>query len=69
MSIYEVSEVWAEGGSFVAEQSVRGITATYRMTNKQPPDRPSPFMLKILEPILLFDRSLDKRYRPEPSPV
>lgn len=40
---------------------MRGITATYRMTNKKPPDRPSPFLPKILEPIRKLEATLDGR--------
>ncbi len=32
-------------------QAVRGITATYRMTNKRPPERASPFVAKVLDPL------------------
>ncbi|CAN0038787.1 unnamed protein product, partial [Choristocarpus tenellus] len=37
-------------------QAVKGITATYRMTNKPPPERPSPFVTNILRPLREFDQ-------------
>ena len=36
-------------------QAVRGITATYRMTNKRPPERASPFVTKILDPLRVVE--------------
>lgn len=40
-------------GTFL--QAVRGITATYRMTNKRPPERASPFVTKILDPLRVLE--------------
>lgn len=36
-------------------QAVKGITATYRMTNKPPPQRPSPFVPNVLRALRDFD--------------
>lgn len=35
-------------------RQLRGITATYRMTNKPPPSRPSPYTSSILRPLIDF---------------
>ena len=35
-------------------RQLRGITATYRMTNKPPPTRPSPYTASILRPMMEF---------------
>ncbi|CAN0365797.1 unnamed protein product, partial [Hapterophycus canaliculatus] len=36
-------------------QAVKGITATYRMTNKPAPQRPSPFVPNVLRALREFD--------------
>lgn len=45
-------------------QAVRGITATYRMTNKRPPERASPFVAKILEPLRLLEPEMKGKVPP-----
>ena len=40
---------------FLSFQAVKGITATYRMTNKPAPQRPSPFVPNVLRALREFD--------------
>ena len=42
-------------------QAVRGITATYRMTNKRPPERASPFVTKIFDPLRAIEADVKGR--------
>ncbi|CAM9593693.1 unnamed protein product [Ectocarpus fasciculatus] len=56
-----VDSLWEKATSQVAAQcntilqAVKGITATYRMTNKPPPQRPSPFVPNVLRALREFD--------------
>ncbi|CAN0375511.1 unnamed protein product [Ascophyllum nodosum] len=56
-----VQDLWAKATSQVAEQcmamlqAVKGITATYRMTNKPAPQRASPFVPNVLRALREFD--------------
>ncbi|CAM9784594.1 unnamed protein product [Chrysoparadoxa australica] len=45
-------------------QAVKGITATYRMTNKRAPDRASPFVKNITRPLREFEREWGSRAPP-----
>jgi len=55
-----VEKLWGEvvvyitGQCTTMLQAVRGITATYRMTNKPAPKSPSPFVRNILQPLKDF---------------
>lgn len=57
-----VGNLWEKTTSQVAEQcmamlqAIKGITATYRMTNKPPPHRPSPFVPNVLRALREFDQ-------------
>ena len=44
--------------------AVKGIAATYRMTNRPPPTQPSPFVNAILRPLHDFDTSVSSRTPP-----
>ncbi len=44
--------------------AVKGIAATYRMTNRPPPTQPSPFVNTILRPLHDFDTSVSDRTPP-----
>ncbi|CAN0116944.1 unnamed protein product [Scytosiphon promiscuus] len=56
-----VQALWEKATSQVAAQcttilqAVKGITATYRMTNKPAPQRPSPFVPNVLRALREFD--------------
>lgn len=52
---------------FTILQAVRGITATYRMTNKRPPERASPFVVKILDPLRALEPDVKDRYEMSPA--
>ena len=41
--------------------AVKGIAATYRMTNRPPPTQPSPFVNAILRPLHDFNKSISDR--------
>lgn len=41
--------------------AVKGVAATYRMTNRPPPTQPSPFVHTILRPLSEFEKSISKR--------
>eukprot|EP00587_Corethron_hystrix_P002025 CAMPEP_0113320756 /NCGR_PEP_ID=MMETSP0010_2-20120614/14468_1 /TAXON_ID=216773 ORGANISM="Corethron hystrix, Strain 308" /NCGR_SAMPLE_ID=MMETSP0010_2 /ASSEMBLY_ACC=CAM_ASM_000155 /LENGTH=628 /DNA_ID=CAMNT_0000178663 /DNA_START=157 /DNA_END=2043 /DNA_ORIENTATION=+ /assembly_acc=CAM_ASM_000155 len=45
--------------------AVKGVAATYRMTNRPPPTQPSPFVVTILRPLLEFDRMFGGRCPPQ----
>lgn len=45
--------------------AVRGVAATYRMTNRPAPTQPSPFVATILRPLKEFDRSYASRTPPQ----
>merc|ERR1711933_500682 len=40
--------------------AVKGVAATYRMTNRPPPTKPSPFVSTILTPLVNFNNSVKK---------
>jgi len=41
--------------------AVKGVAATYRMTNRPPPTQPSPFVNTIIRPLKEFDASFSNR--------
>lgn len=41
--------------------AVKGVAATYRMTNRPPPTQASPFVQAILRPLSDFEKSISKR--------
>jgi hypothetical protein len=45
--------------------AVKGVAATYRMTNRPPPTQASPFVATILRPIQEFDKSYASRTPPQ----
>eukprot|EP00566_Odontella_aurita_P004741 CAMPEP_0113572152 /NCGR_PEP_ID=MMETSP0015_2-20120614/25941_1 /TAXON_ID=2838 /ORGANISM="Odontella" /LENGTH=794 /DNA_ID=CAMNT_0000475163 /DNA_START=3 /DNA_END=2387 /DNA_ORIENTATION=- /assembly_acc=CAM_ASM_000160 len=44
--------------------AVRGVAATYRMTNRPPPSQASPFVGTVLRPLTEFDESFSSRTPP-----
>jgi hypothetical protein len=45
--------------------AVKGVAATYRMTNRPPPTQASPFVATILRPLQEFDKSYASRTPPQ----
>lgn len=45
--------------------AVKGVAATYRMTNRPPPSQASPFVATILRPLSEFDNSFASRTPPQ----
>jgi hypothetical protein len=45
--------------------AVKGVAATYRMTNRPPPTQASPFVASILRPLKEFDKSFSTRTPPQ----
>ena len=45
--------------------AVKGVAATYRMTNRPPPSQPSPFVASILRPLKDFDETYASRTPPQ----
>jgi hypothetical protein len=45
-------------------EAVRGITATYRMTNKRAPERASPYVSKILDPLRALEPGVTGKVPP-----
>mmetsp|Transcript_24299 Transcript_24299/g.49901 ORF Transcript_24299/g.49901 Transcript_24299/m.49901 type:complete len:180 (-) Transcript_24299:1616-2155(-) len=45
--------------------AVKGVAATYRMTNRPPPTQASPFVATILRPLKDFDSSYSSRTPPQ----
>lgn len=45
--------------------AVKGVAATYRMTNRPPPSQPSPFVASILRPLRDFDKTYASRTPPQ----
>jgi len=45
--------------------AVKGVAATYRMTNRPPPTLPSPFVSMILRPLVQFDEEFSNRTSPQ----
>ncbi|KAG5189855.1 oligomeric golgi complex component, COG2-domain-containing protein [Tribonema minus] len=68
------AEAWGRAAAAVAArccallQAVRGVAATYRMTNRPPPERPSAFVHSILRPLRDFDAEWGAR-APPPLPL
>jgi len=46
-------------------QAVKGVAATYRMTNRPPPTLPSPFVSTITRPLIEFDKEFASRTPPQ----
>ncbi len=44
-----------------ALQGVKGITATYRMTNKRPPERACPYVARVLDPLKALEPDVKGR--------
>jgi hypothetical protein len=49
------------GQCAAALQGVKGITATYRMTNKRPPERACPYVGKVLDPLKALEPDVKGR--------
>jgi len=45
--------------------AVKGVAATYRMTNRPPPTQASPFVATILRPLQEFDKTFSSRTPPQ----
>lgn len=64
---HAVSRAWGVlqdrlvGQCAAALQGVKGITATYRMTNKRPPERACPYVAKVLDPIKALEPDVKGR--------
>lgn len=61
MRAWELLHERVVGQCVTALQGVKGVTATYRMTNKRPPERACPYVGKVLDPLRALEPEVKGR--------